>query len=110
MSSRITADVLEAFLHCRYKGHLMTQAGRVGTRSDYEILTAEQRAAVRQQAVERVTDRHAAGDHHLRTWHFGLAFRNFATPSSVTLLKLTWTYSIPSQPAITSNPASVSQV
>lgn len=61
MSSRITADVLEAFLHCRYKGHL-TQAGQVGTRSDYEVLTAEQRDAVRQQAVERVTDRHAAGE------------------------------------------------
>ncbi|HEX4613023.1 MAG TPA: TM0106 family RecB-like putative nuclease, partial [Urbifossiella sp.] len=61
MSSRITAEVLEAFLHCRYKGHL-TQAGQVGMRSDYEVLTAEQRAAVRQQAIEQIAARHADGE------------------------------------------------
>jgi predicted RecB family nuclease len=58
MPPRITADVLEAFLHCRTKGHLK-QAGQVGLRSDYEILAAEQRAAVRRQAIEQITARHA---------------------------------------------------
>ena len=61
MPPRITADVLEAFLHCRYKGHLK-QAGQVGTRSDYEVLAAEQRAEVRQQAIEQITARHADGE------------------------------------------------
>jgi predicted RecB family nuclease len=61
MPPRITADGLEAFLHCRTKGHLK-QAGRVGTRSDYEILAAEQRAAVRRQAIEQITARHAHGE------------------------------------------------
>jgi hypothetical protein len=61
MSPRITAEVLEAFLHCRYKGHL-TQAGQVGMSSDYEVLTAEQRAAVRQQAIEQIAARHADGE------------------------------------------------
>ncbi len=61
MPSRITAAVLEAFLHCRYKGHLK-QAGQMGTRSNYEILADEQRAAVRQQAIERITTRHADGE------------------------------------------------
>src|SRR5262245_32624460 len=61
MPPQITADVLEAFLHCRYKGHLK-QAGQIGTRSDYEILAAEKRAAVRQQAIEQVTAGHADGE------------------------------------------------
>jgi len=61
MPPQITADVLEAFLHCRYKGHLK-QAGQMGTRSETEVLAAEQRAAVRQQAIEQVTARHADGE------------------------------------------------
>jgi predicted RecB family nuclease len=61
MPPQITADVLEAFLHCRYKGHLK-QAGQKGTRSDYEILAAEQQAAVRQRAIEQITARHADGE------------------------------------------------
>jgi predicted RecB family nuclease len=61
MSPRLTADLLEAFLHCRYKGHLK-QAGQMGTRSDHEILTAEQRAVVRQQAIEQITTRHVDGE------------------------------------------------
>jgi predicted RecB family nuclease len=61
MPPRITADVLEAFVHCRYKGHLK-QTGQVGTGSDYEILAAEQRAALRQQAIEAITARHVDGE------------------------------------------------
>ena len=61
MPPQITADVLEAFLHCRYKGHLK-QAGQMGTRSEYEVLADEQQAAVRQRAIEQITARQANGE------------------------------------------------
>src|SRR5262245_788561 len=61
MPPRITADVLEAFLHCRYKGYLR-QAGQAGTQSEFEALGAEQRAAVRRRAIEQITARHAGGE------------------------------------------------
>jgi len=60
MSPRITADVLEAFLHCRYKGHLK-HAGQMGPPSEYEVLSAEQRAVVRQRTIEQIAARHADG-------------------------------------------------
>src|SRR5262245_5765446 len=56
-----TADVLEAFVHCRYKGHLK-QTGQMGTRSEYEALTDELQAAVRQRAIEQITARQANGE------------------------------------------------
>ena len=34
----------------------------MGTRSDYEMLATEQRAAVRQRAMEQITARHADGE------------------------------------------------
>jgi predicted RecB family nuclease len=58
MPPQITADVLEAFLHCRYKGHLK-QAGQMGTPCGYEVLADEQRATVRQRAIEQITARQA---------------------------------------------------
>jgi predicted RecB family nuclease len=61
MPPQITADLLEAFLHCRYKGHLK-QAGQMGTRSEYEVLADEHRAAVRQRAIEQITARQADGE------------------------------------------------
>src|SRR5262245_8155245 len=61
MPPRITADVLEAFLHCRYKGHLK-HAAQMGPPSEYEVLSAEQRAAVRQRAIEQITARYADGE------------------------------------------------
>ena len=60
MSARITKNVLEAYLHCRSKGHLK-QAGEHGKRSDYEIVSAELRADVRRKAIERILIRPAAG-------------------------------------------------
>jgi hypothetical protein len=51
MPPQITTDVLEAFLHCRYKGHLKL-AGQTSTQSETEVLADEQRAAVRLQAIE----------------------------------------------------------
>jgi predicted RecB family nuclease len=57
MASKITSDVLEGYLNCRYRGHLKL-AGERGTRSDYEALLAEQRADVRLRATEKILARH----------------------------------------------------
>ena len=46
MATKITRDIIESFLNCKYKGHLKL-AGQQGTRSDYELLLAESRDAVR---------------------------------------------------------------
>ena len=56
MAQPITREHLEAFLHCRYKGHL-TQAGEPGQRSDYERLSAELRDAARRRAITRIEGR-----------------------------------------------------
>src|SRR5262249_14109620 len=56
MARRLTREILEAHLHCRYKGQL-NWAGEPAERSDYEILSAGLRADVRQQAIERITAR-----------------------------------------------------
>jgi hypothetical protein len=34
MATKITRDVIESYLNCKYKGHLKL-AGQQGTRSDY---------------------------------------------------------------------------
>jgi hypothetical protein len=36
MATKITRDVLESYLNCKYKGHLKL-VGQVGTKTDYEI-------------------------------------------------------------------------
>src|SRR5262245_58675750 len=60
MSAKITRDVLEGYLYCKFKGHLK-QAGQQGTRSDYEALLLQQREEVRRRAVEKILDRHKEG-------------------------------------------------
>jgi hypothetical protein len=37
VAAKITRDVLESFLHCKYKAHLKIR-GQEGHKSDYEIL------------------------------------------------------------------------
>jgi predicted RecB family nuclease len=61
MATRITRDILEAHLSCRYKGHLK-QLGEAGMRSEFEELSAELRSAVRKQALDRITSRAATRD------------------------------------------------
>jgi hypothetical protein len=39
MARRLTREILEAHLHCRYKGYL-TWAGEPAKPSDYEVLSA----------------------------------------------------------------------
>ena len=57
---KITNEVLEAQLNCRFKGHLKL-AGEVGTRSDYEAMTTAARAASREQAIATLVARSGEG-------------------------------------------------
>src|SRR3954447_22857701 len=57
MAMKITSDVLEGYLHCKFKGHLKL-AGELGTRSDYEGLLVERRDEVRLRAIDEIVARH----------------------------------------------------
>jgi predicted RecB family nuclease len=57
MTARITSDVLEGYLNCKYKAHLKL-AGQRGTRSDYEGLLVERRAEVRRRAADKIVTHH----------------------------------------------------
>jgi predicted RecB family nuclease len=60
MAMKITKEVLEAHLNCKFKGHLKL-AGEVGTRSDYEAMTTATRAASREQAIAKLVVRSGGG-------------------------------------------------
>ena len=49
MATKITRDIIESYLNCKYKGHLKL-AGESGTPSDYEVMTTAARQASREQA------------------------------------------------------------
>ena len=57
MATKITRDIIESFLNCKYKGHLKL-AGQKGTRSDYQLLLAESRDEVRRRAIDKILARH----------------------------------------------------
>jgi predicted RecB family nuclease len=57
MSGKITSDVLESYLKCRYKGYLKTM-GEKGLSHDYEILMKESRERIRQAAMAKLLARH----------------------------------------------------
>src|SRR6266498_1129501 len=57
MISRITRDVLESFLLCRYKGYLKW-TGHQGIKSDYEVLLAGARDEVRLTAIDKILAQH----------------------------------------------------
>jgi predicted RecB family nuclease len=59
MVTKITKDVLEGYLNCRYKGHLKL-AEQQGTGSDYELLLAESRDEVKRRAIDRILTNHPA--------------------------------------------------
>src|SRR6266404_374173 len=58
MTIKITRDVLESYLNCKYKGHLKL-TGQQGTKCDYEVLLTKMRAEVRLAALENILARHA---------------------------------------------------
>ena len=53
MATTITRDVLESYLHCKYKGHLKL-TGQQGTKSEHETLLTEMRAEVRLAAIDSI--------------------------------------------------------
>jgi hypothetical protein len=57
MISRITRDVLESYLFCRYKGYLK-RIGHQGIKSDYEDLLADARDEVRRTVIEKIITQH----------------------------------------------------
>jgi len=58
MPAKITRDILESYLNCKYKGHLKL-TGQQGTKSDYETFLTEMRAEVRLAAIDKILARHA---------------------------------------------------
>jgi predicted RecB family nuclease len=61
MATKITRDIIESYLNCKYKGHLKL-AGQQGMRSDYETMATVARASSREQAVARLVARFGEGD------------------------------------------------
>jgi predicted RecB family nuclease len=57
MATKITRDIVESYLNCKYKGHLQL-AGQQGTRSDYELLLAKSRDEWRCRAIDKILARH----------------------------------------------------
>ena len=57
MATKITREILEAYLHCKTKAHLKL-AGQQGSVSDYEALLAANRQEVRQQAIGKILAKH----------------------------------------------------
>jgi predicted RecB family nuclease len=60
MAMKITRDILESYLQCKYKGHLKL-AKEQGIKSDYELLLVESRNKVRLVAADKLT-RNKKGD------------------------------------------------
>jgi predicted RecB family nuclease len=54
---KITKNVLESYLYCRYKGHLKL-GEQQGTPSDYELLLAASREDVRRRAINSILAHH----------------------------------------------------
>src|SRR5215472_5481106 len=57
MATKITREILEAYLHCKTKAHLKL-AGQQGSVSEYEALLTANRQEVRQQAIGKILARH----------------------------------------------------
>lgn len=57
MVMKITSDVLESYLRCKYKGHVKL-AGHQGTKCDFEEMLTKLRAEVRLKAIEVIIVRY----------------------------------------------------
>jgi hypothetical protein len=60
VATKITREILESHLKCRYKGHLKL-AGEQGVRAEYEVLIVEARQELRAGAAEKLTGRCGPG-------------------------------------------------
>src|SRR5262249_30276924 len=56
MATKITQDIIESYLNCKYKGHLKL-TGESGAISDYEAMTTAARASSREQVLTRLAAR-----------------------------------------------------
>jgi predicted RecB family nuclease len=61
MAAKITSDVLESYLYCKFKGYLKLIAQQ-GTKCDFEAIRTELRAEVRLKAIETIIARHACDE------------------------------------------------
>jgi hypothetical protein len=61
MATKITRDIIESYLNCKYKGHLKL-AGESGRRSDYEAMTTAAGQTSRKAALTKLVLRFGAGD------------------------------------------------
>ena len=61
MATKITREILEAYLNCKTKAHLKL-AGQQGNVSDYETLLISNRQEVRQQAIGKILARTPEGE------------------------------------------------
>jgi predicted RecB family nuclease len=61
MATKITREIIESYLNCKYKGHLKL-AGERGTQSDYETMTAAARQASREEALAKLVVRFGEDD------------------------------------------------
>jgi predicted RecB family nuclease len=57
MATKITRDIIESYLNCKYKGHLKL-TGEQGVRPDYEELMRRARDEVRLAATEKILARY----------------------------------------------------
>src|SRR5258708_2501774 len=57
MTTRITREVIESYLNCRYKGHLKL-VGEQGAKMDYQLLLEELNKGMRHKAVDKLLARH----------------------------------------------------
>ena len=61
MATKITREVLEGYLECRYKGRLRLD-GEEGERSDYERMTSEEEAEARTRGLTHLLSCHPEGE------------------------------------------------
>ena len=59
MSTKISREVIESFLNCRYKGHLKF-AGKNGDPPEYQVLLARAQDQARSRIIEAIVARHSA--------------------------------------------------
>ena len=60
MATKLTWDIIESYLNCKYKGHLKL-TGASGTPSDYEAMTTAAKVSSREQALTRLAARFGEG-------------------------------------------------
>lgn len=58
MATKITREILEAYLYCKTKAHLKLAGQQQGVKSDYEMLLASNRQEVRRQAIDKILAKH----------------------------------------------------